>query len=157
MGTVAFPACSDRCPGLTTGSPAAAQPPALPLLNPCGFCGSHPCSGNMGLPAEHIVQAASRALPVSLPEGFYTPCPPSHPTREGKPASHTHLQHLTEAGGSSVRGLELKCPCAGGEEGRGSGPLCTQAPRASVSATPKAPVAETSGCALPRGRYPTWV
>lgn len=56
---VAFTACSDRCPGLATSSSAAMQPPTLPLLNPCGFCGSHPCSGNVCLQAECIIQAGS--------------------------------------------------------------------------------------------------
>lgn len=108
--------------------------------------------------SENNCGVSSRPLPVSLPVGFYPPHPPSHPTVQSKPASHTYLQHLTEAGGSSLRCLEQKCPRAGRGEGNSAVPVCTQAPKPSVSATPKALLAETPCCASPQGwpRVPSW-
>lgn len=173
---VAFPACSDQRPGLAAGCSAAAQTPALPLLNPCGFvalthvlatcvfepsasfrmvpvCSTGFAQGLGGLAPAPVHShsknnrgVSSRALPVSLPVGFY---PPSHPTVQIKPASHTHLQHLTGAGDSSLRALKAECPCAGRGEGNGAAPVCAQAPEASVSAPLKAVLAGTLSCASP--------
>lgn len=176
---VAFPACSDQCPGLAAGCSVAAQTPALPLLNPCGFvalthvlatcvselsasfrmvpaCSTGFAQGLGGLaPAPMHSHSktncgvSSRALPVSQPVGFYPPHPPSHPAAQTKPASHTHLQHLTGGGDSSLRALKPERPCAGRGEGNGAAPVRARAPEASVSAPPKALLAGTLSCASP--------